>query len=189
MAVSLRHSLICCGLMPGGASSTAMRLAWPSQWLISASCTVFHMPRSIVPSSWVAAVTRSGTMTMVTSSAMVRPLIPVRADSEPAKARPGTATGVGSAGSIANDPVGIVCRSAASWSTSILVSTFTLVEVPLIAASMPPSVTPEKTSGSSWPSVMVTSKVGGASSSAPSAAGSGVMFTETSAFGSSVVNG
>ena len=70
-----------------------MRLAWPSQWLISASCTDFHMPRSTEPSSWVAAVTRSGTITIVTSSAMVRPLMPVRADSEPLKARPGTATG------------------------------------------------------------------------------------------------
>ncbi len=47
---------------------------------------------------------------MVTSSAIVRPLMPVRAVSEPAKARPGTATGVGAAGSIAKLPVGSVCE-------------------------------------------------------------------------------
>src|SRR5918993_1216487 len=95
MAVSVRHSLICWGDMPGGASSTAMRLAWPSQWLMTASCTDFHRLRSMEPSSWRAAVTRSGTMTIVTSSAMVRPLMPVRADSDPLNARPGTETMVG----------------------------------------------------------------------------------------------
>ena len=39
-------------------------------------------------------------MTIVTSSAMTRPLMPWRAVSEPANARPGTATGVGGAGSM-----------------------------------------------------------------------------------------
>ena len=68
--------------------------------------------------------------------------MPVRADSDPLKARPGTATGVGAAGSMANEPVGMVCRSAVSWSTSISVSTLTLVDVPLIAVAMPPRVTP-----------------------------------------------
>jgi hypothetical protein len=53
-------------------------------------------------------------MTIVTSSAIVRPLMPVRADSEPLNARPGTATGVGSAGSMSKLPVGMVCRSEAS---------------------------------------------------------------------------
>ena len=41
-----------------------------------------------MPSSLVAAVTRSGTITIVTSSATARPLMPVRADSEPANLRP-----------------------------------------------------------------------------------------------------
>ena len=62
MATSLRHSLICCGVMPGGASSIAIRLPCCSQWLISAVCTAFHRPRSSVPSAFVAAVTRSGTI-------------------------------------------------------------------------------------------------------------------------------
>ncbi len=39
-------------------------------------------------------------MTIVTSSAIVRPLMPVRADSDPANARPGTATGVAGAGTM-----------------------------------------------------------------------------------------
>jgi hypothetical protein len=78
----------------------AMRLAWPSQWLIRASCTDFHMLRSMVPSALVAAVTRSGTITIVTSSAMTRPLMPVRSVSEPVNARPLTLMGEAGAGSI-----------------------------------------------------------------------------------------
>ena len=55
-------------------------------------------------SGFVAAVMRSGTITIVTSSAMARPLIPVRAASEPAKRRPFTGTGVAGACSIGKVP-------------------------------------------------------------------------------------
>ena len=71
----------------------AIRLPWSSQWPISAVWTDFQSPRSTVPSSLVAAVTKSGTITMVTSSAMARPLIPVRAVSEPENFFPLTGAG------------------------------------------------------------------------------------------------
>ena len=100
MATSERHSLICCGLIPGGASRIAIRLACCSQWVIIAVCTDFHMPRSTEPSSLVAAVIRSGTITMVTSSAMTRPLMPERSVSLPAKDFCFTGTGTGAAGGI-----------------------------------------------------------------------------------------
>ncbi len=74
-----------------------MRLAWSSQWPMTAVCTAFHNPRSTVPSSLVAAVMRSGTTTIVTSSASARPLMPLRADSEPANFLPLTGTGFGAA--------------------------------------------------------------------------------------------
>ena len=50
-----------------------------------------------MPSSLVAAVTRSGTSTIVTSSAIARPAMPVRADSDPANLRPLTGTGLAAA--------------------------------------------------------------------------------------------
>ena len=81
--------------MPGGASRTAIRLPFCSQCEISAVCTAFHRFRSMVPSALVAAVIRSGTITIVTSSATARPLMPLRADSEPANLRPVTGTGIG----------------------------------------------------------------------------------------------
>ena len=71
----------------------AIRLAWPSQWLMSATWTDFHMSRSTAPSAPRAAVIRSGTATMVTSSAMASPPIPVRAASPPAKSLSRTGTG------------------------------------------------------------------------------------------------
>ena len=57
-----------------------------------------------MPSALVAAVTRSGTITIVTSSAMARPLMPLRAVSEPANFRPVTGTGVGVPFRASRDP-------------------------------------------------------------------------------------
>ncbi len=74
-----------------------MRLPCCSQCEISAVWTAFQRFRSIEPSSLVQAVIRSGTITIVTSSATARPLMPLRADSEPANLRPLTGTGTGAA--------------------------------------------------------------------------------------------
>ena len=75
----------------------AIRLPFCSQCEISAVCTERHRFMSTLPSAPVAAVIRSGTMTMVTSSATARPLMPLRADSDPANWRPLTGTGLGAA--------------------------------------------------------------------------------------------
>ena len=86
--------------MFGGASRMAIRLACPWQWVMSDVCTDFHISRSTVPSGLRAAVIRSGTAIIVTSSAMTRPRIPRRADSAPSKSLGRTSTGAVAARSI-----------------------------------------------------------------------------------------
>ena len=66
-----------------------MRSPALSQCVIIAVCTALNMSRSNRPSR-VHAVTRSGTTTIVTSSAMTRPLMPVRSVSDPSKSPPDT---------------------------------------------------------------------------------------------------